>query len=88
MLYEIAIIILLAIICFLLYRLYRIKYTGSRVKTEFIPENLKKDLANLDDNRNKETEMMLKDVNNRISEIERKIEKNERVVEKLIEELG
>lgn len=88
MLYEIAIIVLLAIICFLLYQLYRIKYTEGRGETEFIPQNLKKDLTNLDDTRNKETETRLRDVNHRISELERKIEKNEKVVEKLIEELG
>jgi len=88
MLYEIAIIILLAIISFLLYQLYKIKYTGGRGKSEFIPENLKKDLYIADDSRNREIEMELMGVNRRISELERKIEKNENVVGKLIKELG
>jgi hypothetical protein len=88
MLYEIAIISLLAVICFLLYQLYRIKYTEGGGKAEFIPENLKKDLASLDDDGSREIAMRLRDVNQRISELERKVEKNESVVEKLIEDLG
>jgi hypothetical protein len=88
MIHEFAIIALLAIICFLLYQLYRLKYTEGKGKSEFIPQTLKKDLTELDDNKSKETTMRFRDMSSRISELERRIERNERVVEKLIEELG
>jgi hypothetical protein len=88
MLYETAIIILLAIICFLLYKLYTINYTRGRGKTDFIPANLRKDLENLEEDGNKISESRLKDVNSKIFELEKRVEKNESVVEKLIEELG
>lgn len=91
MAYEIifapAVILLLAVICFLLYKLYRIKYREGKVGG-IIPESWKKDLTELDDGVAKEIETRLKDVNSRISQIEERIKKNERVVEKLVEELG
>jgi hypothetical protein len=88
MLYEITTVVLLAVICFLLYRLYRIKYTRSGEKPEFIPHKLKMDLEDLGADRDKETEMRFKDMGARISELEKKIQKNESVIEKLIEDLG
>lgn len=88
MIYEIAVIALLAVICFLLYKLYRIKYTVGVGKNEFIPAGLKKDLEAIVPERNRETEMRFRDMSSRLSELEKKIERNEKVVEKLIEELG
>jgi len=88
MLYEIAVVVLLAVICFLLYQIYRIKYTGKREKPEFIPEKLKRDLEDLGTDPNKELEMRFGDINSRIDELEKKVRKNESVVEKLIEGLG
>jgi len=88
MMYEVAVIALLAVICFLLYKLYRIKYTVGTGKNEFIPAGLKKDLEDLGQDRNRETEMRFRDMSSRLSELEKKIERNEKVVEKLIEELG
>jgi hypothetical protein len=88
MMYEIAVIALLAVICFLLYKLYRIKYTVGAGRTGFIPENLKKDLDDIVPERKRETEMRFSDINARISGLERRLEKSERFVEKLIEELG
>lgn len=87
MVYEIIVISLLAIICFLLYKLYRIKYTMGR-GNEIIPENWKTDLMELGNDKGKELEMRFEDMNSRISEVEKRIEKNERVVEKLVEELS
>jgi len=88
MIYEIVIIILLAIICFLLYKLYRIKYTGGAPADEFIPRDLKKDLMETGIDERKEIELRFRDISSKISEFEKKLERNERVVEKLIEELG
>jgi hypothetical protein len=88
MFYEAAVVVLLAVICFLLYRLYRIKYTGRGEKTEFVPENIRRDLADLGEHESKEAEMRLRDIDKRISDLERKVEKNEGVIEKLIEDLG
>jgi hypothetical protein len=88
MIYEITTIVLLAVICFLLYQLYRLKYKGGEGKNEFISQALKKDLAELDSNTSKETMIRLRDMGSRVSELEKRIERNERVVEKLIEELG
>ena len=85
MIYEVIIVFLLAIICFLLYQLYRIKYTGLS-KNEFIPESLKKDLMNLEEGVGKDRE--LEEINSRISELQERIEQNERVVEKLVKELS
>lgn len=87
MVYEIVVILLLVIICFLLYKLYRIKYTGGK-GSGVIPERWKRDLMDLGNDKGKESEMRFEDVNSRISEIEKRIEKNERVVEKLVEELS
>jgi len=88
MLYEITTTVLLAVICFLLYQLYRIKYKEGRGKTEFVPEKLKRDLENLGSDGSSEISMRLSDMSSKISELEGKMGKNERVVEKLIEELG
>ncbi len=87
MVYEIIVISLLAIICFLLYKLYTIKYTRGR-GNEIIPESWKTDLMELGNDKGKELEMRFEDMNSRISEVEKRIEKNERVVEKLVEELS
>jgi len=88
MMYELATIALLAVICFLLYKLYRLKYTEGRGKSDFIPRNLKMDLMDLDEDKGKETVMRFRDIGGRISDLEKRIERNEKVVEKLIEELG
>ena len=88
MIYEITISALLVIICFLLYQLYRLKYKEGKGKNEFMSRAMQNDLMKLDDNTSKETAMRFRDMNSRISELERRIERNERVVEKLIEELG
>ena len=88
MTYEIVVILLLIIICFLLYKLYRIKYTEGKDSSELIPENWKKDLMTLDSDGGKELELRFGDINSRISEIEKRIEKDERVVEKLVKELS
>ncbi len=87
MVYEIVIIFLLAIICFLLYKLYRIKYEEGG-GSELIPKGWKKDLMELDSEKGKEFEMRFEDINSRISEIEKRIERYERIVKKLVEELS
>ena len=90
MVYEtfyVIIIALLAVICFLLYKLYRIKYKDRSDSTELIPENWKKELMNLDDDKGKEMEMRFGDLNSRISELEKRLQRNEGVVEKLVKEL-
>ena len=88
MVYEIAVIVLLAIICFLLYQLYRLKYKMSASTGGFAPFSAKTDFKELDDRSPLENEKKIMDINSRISELERRIEKNEDIVEKLIEELG
>lgn len=88
MIYEITIAALLAIICFLLYKIYRLKYTRGKGKNEFMPQAMQNDLKALDDNTSKETMMRFRDMGSRISDLEKRIERHERVVEKLIEELG
>lgn len=88
MMYEITTVVLLAVICFLLYLIYRIKYTGSGEKPEFMPHKLRMQLEDLGVDGSKETKMRFSDMNARISELEKKIQKNESVVEKLIEDLG
>jgi hypothetical protein len=88
MVYEIVIILLLVIICFLLYKLYTIKYTEREKGSELIPERWKRDLAELGDDRGKGIKMRLEDINSRISEIEKRVGKNEKFVEKLVEELS
>ena len=87
MTYEIVVILLLAVICFLLYKLYKIKYTegGGR---ELIPESWKKDIMELGNDGGRELEVRFEDMKSRVSEIEKKIKKNERVVEKLVDELS
>ena len=87
MVYEIVIVILLAVICFLLYKLYRIKYTGPRTG-EIIPESWKRDLSELGDDKGKALDLRFDDINSRISEIERKVERTEKFIEKLIKEIG
>jgi hypothetical protein len=87
MAYEIVIILLLAVICFLLYKLYRIKYT-EREGSELIPEGWKKDLMTLGNDKGRELGLKFEGINSRISEIEKKIERNGKVVERLVEELS
>ena len=90
MVYEtfyVIITLLLVVICFLLYKLYMIKYNGRSDSTEFIPENWKKELMNLDGDSGREMEMRFGDLNSSISELEKRIERNEGFVEKLVKEL-
>ncbi|MEE9323794.1 MAG: hypothetical protein V3U72_04580 [Candidatus Aenigmarchaeota archaeon] len=88
MVYEIVVILLLVIICFLLYKLYKIKYTEGRGSSELISESWKKNLMELNDDKGKGLEIRFGDINSRISEIEERIRRNERVVEKLVKELS
>lgn len=88
MLYEIVVILLLAIICFLLYKLYRINYTEGKGSSELIPESWKKNLMELGNDKGKELEIRFEDINSSISEIEERIKRNESVVEKLVKELS
>ena len=81
------ILLLLAVICFLLYKLYRINYTNT-ARSSFIPESLKRDIMNLDENKESLLEMRVKDIGEKIHEIEKKLEKQEMIIENLVEELG
>ncbi len=85
MVYEIVIVVLLALICFLLYKMYKIKYTGEHYS--FIPEELKKDIVNLGSDR-KWIETRFEDVESRITDIEKNVKRVEKVMERLVKELG
>jgi len=85
---EVIIVALLAIICFLLYKLYKIKYTGLKESDELIPGSWKKELSELDDDKGKEFRLRFQDIDNRISGIERKVERIDGIIERLIKELG
>lgn len=81
------VILLLAVICFLLYKLYTIKYTGGK-GSGLIPESWKNDLMGLDSEKGKWIEMRFGDMDSRVSEIEKRVDRNEKVVEKLVKELS
>ncbi len=81
------IILLLAVICFLLYKLYTIKYNEGKGSV-LIPGGWKRDLMELDSGKGEGVETRFGDMESRISEIEKRVEKNEKVVEKLVKELS
>jgi hypothetical protein len=81
------IILLLAVICFLLYKLYTIKYNEGK-GVGLIPESWKNDINGLDSGKTREIETRLGDMDSRVSEIERRIEREGKVVEKLVRELS
>lgn len=80
--------VLLAVICFLLYKLYRIKYTIPRGEGGIIPESWKREMMNLESDSGKELDMRFEEIDSRISDLEGKVRKNEKIVERLAEELS
>ena len=90
MIYEFIITLLLVIICFLLYKLYTLKYTthkGISESNDLIPKDIKKSFENLEDEKAKEIQTKFDDINFKISELEKRLKKNEEVMKKLIEEI-
>ena len=88
MMYEFIIIVLLAVVCYLLYQIYRINYRVRNSPDSSLLESFKNDLKSLDDNKGRSLEMRFKDVNSRISELEKTIEKNNNFVQRLADELS
>ncbi|MEM5871750.1 MAG: hypothetical protein QW051_02670 [Candidatus Aenigmatarchaeota archaeon] len=88
MMYETIIIILLIVICFLLYNLYRLKYKVTTETSKLIPSDIKKEFEKVDEESSKEIFMRFNDINSKLSELEIRIEKAENFIKKLIEELG
>jgi hypothetical protein len=88
MVYEFATVVLLVVICFLLYQLYRIKYREGSLGDNSLSGTIKKDLMKLEDKDGKVLEMRIKDIDSRISELEKKLEKSNALVEKFVEELS
>lgn len=88
MVYELITVLLLVAICFLLYKLYKIKYTQGEEDRGLISDKWKSELMNLEDDEGKAVGMKLEDIDYKISELEKKIEKNENFIKKLVEQLS
>jgi|GEM_PF-1776383 len=77
------ILLLVFIICFLLYKIYKIKYKETKSNSMFIPE-IETDEKGLD----LELNSKLNEMDLRISEIEDKLKEQERNVKRLAEALS
>ncbi len=82
--FLVIILLLVVIICFLLYQLYKIKYTGTKSNSMFIPEikaggNAEQDLK---------LNSRLNEIDSRISEIEGRLKEQERNVKRLARALS
>lgn len=88
MVYEAVTVILLVVVCFLLYKLYRIKYGEGGQDENSLSLALKRDLGKLDDDGSGVFESRFRDIEKRIQELEKTVEKNNNFVERLAEEMS
>lgn len=82
--------VLLAIICFLLYLIYKVKYGGTQERgnpASTASKDLREALESLGADDRGEIERRIRELESKISEMDERIGKNEDVVERLADEL-
>jgi predicted RNase H-like nuclease (RuvC/YqgF family) len=80
----VVVLLLAAVICFLLYQLYKIKYTGNKPNSMFVPEIEGIDYTEKD----LRFSSKLDDIDSKISSLEGKLKEQERNVERLVRALS
>ena len=84
MLEWVLIVLLVVVVCFLLYKFHKIKYR----KPSFIPDDFKKEIMGLEEEGRGAIFKKFDEIEERIDSLEKVVERHEKIIKSLVEELG